>query len=58
MLWTFPTYSTPDVAFFTFILTISSREKARAAGRVGVDAIAGPDGYESLRFKLTVVAGR
>jgi hypothetical protein len=44
MLWTFPTYSTPDVALLTFLLTVSSRGKARAAGKIAADATAGPDG--------------
>jgi hypothetical protein len=35
----------PDVAFFTFILTISSRRQARAAGKTTADATTGPDGY-------------
>jgi len=36
----------PDVAFFTFLLTVSSRGKARAAGKMSADAFAGPDGYD------------
>lgn len=52
LLWTFPTYSMPDIAFFTFILTVSSRGKARESGRLAADATAGPDGY----FPLEVVS--
>jgi len=44
-LWTFPTYSMPDIAFFTYLFTVSTRGRARAAGKVAADATAGPDGY-------------
>ena len=44
-LWTFPTYSMPDIAFFTLILTVSSRGKARESGKIAADATTGPDGY-------------
>jgi hypothetical protein len=44
MLWTFPTYSMPDIAFFTFILTVSSRQKARESGKIAADAITSLDG--------------
>jgi len=47
MLWTFPTYSMPDIAFFTYMFTVSTRGRARAAGKVAADATAGPDGYVS-----------
>jgi hypothetical protein len=45
MLWTFPTYSMPDVALFTFLLTVSSRGRAREAGKIAADATTGLDGY-------------
>ena len=48
----------PDVALFTFLLTISSRGKARAAGKVAADAIAGPDGCDSRGFELKIDVGR
>jgi hypothetical protein len=48
MLWTFPTYSMPDVALLTFLLTVSSRGKARATGKIAADATTGPDGFHSL----------
>jgi hypothetical protein len=48
-LWTFPTYSMPDIAFFTFILTVTSRGKARESGEMTADATTGPDGYDSIR---------
>ena len=48
MLWTFPTYSMPDVALLTFLFTVSSRGKARAAGRIAADATTGPDGFYPL----------
>jgi hypothetical protein len=38
----------PDVAFFTFILTVSSRGKARESGKMTADATTGPDGYDSM----------
>ena len=44
MLWTFPTYSMPDVAFFNYILTISSCVKARESGNISMDATS-LDGY-------------
>ena len=49
MFWTFPTYSMPDIAFFTFILTVSSRNKARESGKIAADATTGPDGYSTLK---------
>ena len=53
-LWTFPTYSVPDVAFITFILTVSQRRKARAAGKTTADATTGPDGYIAKVYALTI----
>jgi hypothetical protein len=38
----------PDVAFFTFILTVTSRGKAKESGEMAVDATTGPDGYDSI----------
>ena len=45
MLWTFPTYSKPDVAFFIFLFTVSTRERATRTGKIAADATSGPDGY-------------
>jgi hypothetical protein len=53
MLWTFPTYSMPDVALLTFLLTVSSRGRAREAGKIAADATTGPDGY-GLRYNANV----
>jgi len=47
----------PDVAFFTFLLTVSSRGKARAAGKISANAFAGPDGYPSLLRVLSCRRG-
>ena len=46
-----------DVAFFTFLLTVSSRGKARAAGKVSADAFAGPDGYDFSGCELNCRRG-
>ena len=40
----------PDIAILTFLLTISSRRRARAAGKIAADATTGPDGFYSLQY--------
>jgi len=39
----------PDIALLTFLLTMSSRGKARAAGNIVADATTGPDGFYFLQ---------
>src|SRR5579859_7700128 len=57
MLWTFPTYSMPDVAFFTFLLSVSSRSKARESRKIAADATTGPDGYGRPPLRLICSRG-
>lgn len=44
----------PDVALLTFLFTVSSRGKARAAGKIAADATTGPDGFHSLEESFLI----
>ena len=48
----------PDVAILIFLLTMSSRGKARAAGKIAADATTGPDGFYSLQYLFCLYGSR